>query len=295
MQAGLTPPPTGTPAPTPTPTPAGTAVVILPQPAVGQFASTGVWTNLYKPMVSAAGRFEFVDHKQGDQPLIRYTGSGTYEVMLPGEDFGPLSHDPKIANPTPNDPFLVIHDCCGVRAFNIEHSNSGFSYSAMATWARPDLDFGFTTDAGVVAFGPGTPAGKVPLTGTASYAGFVSGLSDAKQFDEAGQGWYLLPVGGTVQLNFDFAKSTLAGQLDLSIAGGMNPVPVGTYSFAQTMFSPGSTTYSGSFATPLSGLNYFNGIFTGPNAEETIGSWAVPFQLNGEDHQALGAWIAKSH
>ena len=144
-----------------------------------------------------------------------------------------------------------------------------------------------------MAFGSPTPAGAMPLSGTASYQGVVSGLTDAKTFDAPSNSWMLLPAGGTVALNFDFAKGSLGGQLALSVNGGMNPISLGTFAFAQTVFSPGSTSYSGKFDTSLSGANFFNGSFTGPNGEETIGDWAVPFTLDGENHQAIGAWIAK--
>jgi hypothetical protein len=43
------------------------------------------------------------------------------------------------------------------------------------------------------------------------------------------------------------------------------------------------------------GPNFFLGQFTGPNAQETIGAWALPFIYSddGQVHQAMGAWIAK--
>ena len=294
-QTSFIPPPTTTPAPTPAPAPAGaSAVTIFPQPVVGQFASAGVWTNLYSATSSETGRFNSID-KNASEPIIRYNAGGFYEVALPDEDFGALIHDPKILNPAPDDPFLLLfRACCGTRAFTLDNSKAGYSYSAMATWRRNDLDFGYTIDSGVVAFGSFTAGGSIPLSGNASYEGVVAGLTDAKTFDALSNSWLLLPAGGTVELNFDFGKGALAGQLDLSVAGGMNPIPVGTYKFAQTVFSPGSTGYSGTFATTLTGTNFFDGLFTGPNAQETIGRWAVPFQLDGGTHQALGAWMAKA-
>ena len=292
MQTGFLPPPPTTVTPPP---PAGaTAVTILPDPVAGQFATAGVWTNLYSASSSADGRFEGIESDPSKQPAIRYSSGGYYEVELPGEDFGALVHDSNIASPAPDDPFLSVTDCCGTRSFTLDYSKSGYTYSALATWSRPDLDFAFTTDSGVVAFGSPTAAESVPVTGTASYEGVAAGLSDAKTYDSASNSWLLLPASGTVRLNFDFDSGSLGGQFDLSVAGGMNPLQVGTYTFAQTVFSRGSTTYSGSFATALAGANFFNGLFTGPNAEETIGRWAVPFQLNGETHQAIGAWMAKS-
>lgn len=291
-QTSFLPPP---PPPQSPPPPEGaTSVTILPQPVVGDFAVAGVWTNLFTASSTEDGRFDMILSDMGQQPAIRYTSGGYYEVKLPGEDYGPVVHDPNVVDPASNDPFLIVRDCCGARALTIQSSDMGFAYSAMASWSRPDLDFGYTTDSGVFAFGEATPAGAVPVTGNATYDGLAYGVSDAKTFDSNSGSWVLLPASGTVKLDFDFADGTLGGHFDLGVAGDMNPIPVGSYDFTQTVFSSGSTTYSGSFATSLAGRNFFNGLFTGPNAEETIGNWAVPFELNGETHQALGAWMAKA-
>jgi hypothetical protein len=102
-----------------------------------------------------------------------------------------------------------------------------------------------------------------------------------------------IAVEGKVALNFAFVAGTLGGSMSIALSSGWGPVPVGDYNFVQTVFSPGSTTYSGRFDTSLSGNNFFLGRFTGPNAEETIGAWAVPFTFGGGTHQAIGAWIAK--
>lgn len=285
------------PAPPPSPPPPqdAKAVTILPQPVAGSFAVTGAWTNLYTASATQDGRFESIDASAANQPQIRYAAGGYYEVKLPDEDYGPLVHDTSFPNPPPDDPFLTVTDCCGTRPVTVQSSGQGFTYSAMASWSRPDLDFGYTIDAGVFAFGKATPAGDVPVTGSASYGGVVAGLTDAKTFIPVDNTWSVLPANGTVQLDFDFARGTLGGRLDLSVADGMNPVSVGSYDFAQTVFSPGSTAYSGSFATNLTGANFFGGLFTGPHAEETIANWAVPFEYNGEIHQAFGAWVAKAH
>jgi hypothetical protein len=163
----------------------------------------------------------------------------------------------------------------------------------MATWARPDLDFAFTTDSGVVAFGQATPASAVPLAGTATYEGVLAGLTDAKYPDPSNGVWGLRNAGGTVTLQFDFARSTLNGSMALSVSGDMNPIAVGTFPFAQTVLGSGTGSYSGKFDTSLAGFNFFNGLLTGPHAEETIGNWGVPFQFDGQTHQANGAWMAK--
>ena len=287
------PAPPATPAPAPAPAPAAAGnVVIFRQPPVGQFASTGVWTNLYSATLSENGRFTGIESQATAQPSIRYTADGLYEVKLPGEDYLKLAHSPAIANPPPDDPFLILQPDLS-RKFTLDHSQSGFRYSAMGTWSRPDLDFGFTTDSGILAFGVPTASGSVPLAGTATYEGVVAGLTDAKFLDAPTNSWSLRPAGGSVTLNFGFANGSLGGEMSLFVNGDFDPINVGRFAFTQTVFSRGSTGYSGSFATNLQGFNFFSGSFTGPNADETIGSWAVPFQMNGESHQAIGAWMAR--
>ena len=101
-------------------------------------------------------------------------------------------------------------------------------------------------------------------------------------------------LDGTVQLTFDFGKGTLDGNMTLALDDyGGGKTQLGTYSFTNTVFSAGSTVYSGKFDTSVAGQNYFLGQFTGPNAEETIGAWALPFIFDNADHQAFGAWLAK--
>jgi hypothetical protein len=113
-------------------------------------------------------------------------------------------------------------------------------------------------------------------------------------------GYYPLSTDGFVTLDFDFGAGKLAGKMDLFLPDGMNAAPLGSFAFRDTVLSSGS--YSGSFDTAVHGQNFFLGRFTGPNAQETIGAWAIPFVFNqngqylhgdGQSHQAFGAWIAK--
>ena len=153
---------------------------------------------------------------------------------------------------------------------------------------------------GTVAVGAATLPGQVPVTGSSTYSGIVNGTSDvinSNSFD----GSYRVPVSGTVDLGFDFAKGTLDGSISLNL-NDYSPATIGTFAFKDSVFSVGSTAYSGKFTTAASGQNYFLGQFTGPNAQETIGAWALPFifttgsstlTADHAAHQAFGAWIAK--
>ena len=295
------------PPPTPAPTPAST-VRILPEPAVGEFAAVGVSTNLGEwrkagvpSTTSESTRITSLTNAPSSQPTIRYTSDGVYEMRLPGEAYDQLVHDRRIVNPSPGEPSLQLASG-GNRFLTLAHSSDGFRYSAMGSWWRPDLDFAFTADFGAVAFGIPTPPEAMPVTGLASYQGPVSGTTDVKTFDAGTNSWVLVPVGGTVTLNFEFARGTLGGSMTLMLPDGMNPVELGTWAFKDTVYSSGGTSYSGRFDTNVAGQNFFLGRFTGPNAQETIGAWALPFlftrdidgvKADGQAHQAFGAWMAK--
>jgi hypothetical protein len=167
----------------------------------------------------------------------------------------------------------------------------------MASWSSA-----VTKRIGNFAFGMATPAGAVPVTGSATFQGKVAGMTDILVYDYLYGGYGSLSVDGTVQLNFDFAGGKLSGSMALFIPDGMQPFKIGDFAFKDTVFGAGSTTYSGKFESASAGQNFFLGQFTGPAAQETIGTWAVPFLFNksadftladGQVHQATGAWIGK--
>lgn len=286
-----TPPPSPPPSPPPPP-PQAEAVTIFSNPTAQDYSSVGVWGNfgdLSSPPYSVD--LTSVTNAESSQPKIRYTTDGYYEVQLPGDGFSRLIHDESIANPTADNTVFELQSQMS-RSFIITGSrNSGYRYSEMAKWARPDLDFAQTIDMGFVAFGTPTLAGSVPVTGAASYLGQILGTTDLPA--AACDCGFPIGVEGTVALNFNFGAGTLGGSMSVALSSGWGAVPVGDYNFVQTVFSAGSTTYSGRFDTNLAGDNFFLGRFTGPTADETIGAWAVPFTFQNETHQAIGAWIAK--
>ena len=67
--------------------------------------------------------------------------------------------------------------------------------------------------------------------------------------------------------------------------------------FINTVYSAGSTTFSGKFDSALSGANSFSGLFTGPAAQELLGSLAFPYTspVDSKNYQAAGAFVAKRH
>jgi hypothetical protein len=252
-------------------------VNIFANPVPTTYASVGVTSTL-----STA---------DADQPHIRYTSGGYYEIQMPGAAYdrlifykGAIPADPSTFNMF--QPAAVAQNQAIFTTSNARLA--GYHYSEMASWLTQ-------TSSGSVAFGSATPAGAVPVTGSASFAGTVDGTSDILQTDYLAGGMVPVPVNGTVALSFNFGAGTLAGSMTLSTHPYADPVNLGTFAFKDTVYSIGSATYSGAFDSNAVGSNFFLGRFTGPNAEETIGAWALPFiySVDGQNHQAEGAWIAK--
>lgn len=161
--------------------------------------------------------------------------------------------------------------------------SSDFKYTSFAQWT--DSSSGLL---GTFVYGIPTAAGDVPVTGSASYSGDIRGLTDTQ-----------MPVWGTIGLSFDFAAGTLSGQMNPEYAPIWDSVSLGTYTFTNTVYSTGSTSFSGSFITPdgASGASSFQGSFNGPGAAELMGSWNAPFfdQVNQIQGNMSGVFRAKSH
>lgn len=291
------------PSPPPPPPPAQAAVTIFPNPVPGEYAVVGASIagsggNL-DTYDSDGQRFGPVSAAASDQPRIRYL-DGHYEIRMPGSDWDRLIHYGGLVDPTTDNNYFQPSRAATNTAYLVI-SNSAkwddYRYSDMGGWGSAAAG-----RFGAIAFGVPTPAGGVPTSGSATFEGKVQGVADIMQADFLYGGYVPLAVGGTVTLDFNFASGTLDGALTLYGPDGMNPFLIGEYAFTDTVYSVGGTTYSGRFETSAAGDNFFLGRFTGPNAEETIGAWALPFVFakggetvpaDGQVHQAYGAWIAK--
>lgn len=296
-----TPPPSPPP---PAPPPAEPPPVkIFANPTPVQYASVGASVsgpggNL-DTYDSPTATFGPISSADAAQPHIRYNAAGYYEIEMPGAAWDRLVHYKGIVGPSSDNNYFQPQSVAQNQGYIVTTNSRdrGYIYSELAGWGS------FAASRwGYVAFGTATPEGSVPVTGSASYSGLVSGSTDIMVADNLYGGYFPMNVDGTVSLNFDFGAETLGGSMTLSMPDGMNPVEIGTWAFRDTVYSAGSTTYSGSFDTTALGQNFFLGRFTGPSAEETIGAWALPFVFNrggefvtpdGQPHQAFGAWIAK--
>ena len=143
---------------------------------------------------------------------------------------------------------------------------------------------------GWFAFGTATPVSGVPVTGTATYNALIRGASIERYAQ----------VTGTAALTFDFGVGKLSGHLDPVLYDptglGFNDTQLGRYDFVNTVYSAGSTGFSGQLSNAnVAGLGSFTGLFTGPSAEELMARWSAPYQFPGinQTQQMFGVVVGK--
>lgn len=255
-QVASTPPPPPAPPPTPPPPP------IVPAAATSQqFAATGaVYVDLAVPQLDPA-----------EQLQVRYIAStNSYEVQLPhGQTWSTLQYDPI-------DDFFGGSSCgCGLVL-----SYQDYQYSRLFVWNDGER-------LGQEAIGIPTPASGVPITGSATYNGQIQGFTS-----ENGNG-ASRNIGGTFAMSFDFGGGSFSGSFSPILIADVTQYSLETVNFRNTVYSTGSATFSGNFDTDLVGLNGFSGLFTGPNGEELIGNFALPYRspLNDQIYEAGGAFV----
>lgn len=163
------------------------------------------------------------------------------------------------------------------------------TYSSLIGYGA--FDYGYplgSSPFGWLAFGVPTAEGAVPVTGSASYTALARG-SDV---DRNGM------ISGIASLLFSFGSGDLSGHLDLDYSpfGGMGEAySLGRFEFSNTVYSSGSTTYSGELTQAGLANGSFSGQFTGPAAEELIGQWSAPFvdPISNATSTMIGAWVGR--
>jgi len=264
-----------TPTPTPTPSPAGFPSIVATATTSQQLSVRGA--SYETPQASydhlVVGKPILADTAQMD---VRYDAvSKTYQIELPGESaWQPISSQAKWDDQT----FLYrggAPDYVGV----VDH-RSDLQYSGLLEWFT-DASSGYS------AIGVATLPGNVPITGSASYSGTILGASSETYFDKWEALWSPMTITGAIDLSFNFGNGTLSGSI--------NPHALPSLNFTNTVYSTGSTTFSGAFGTALPGQNSFSGLFTGPNAQELIGNFAFPYAspTDGTTQQAGGAFVGR--
>ena len=239
---------------------------------------------------SASGQSLGTSIAQGDLSFrIRYdAGAGQYQIELPASTFWEgLSLTP---GQVPNTSDFHTADVTYPTYLQLqEYAGTGYTYSALALWSAPGSEAGLS---GGVAFGIPTPAGAVPTTGSATFNGSITGRTTQSSFDSlAGNYWPAL-VEGSINLSFNFGAGTLAGSLSPTIYD-VDRRALAPLNFINTVYAKGSTIFSGSFDTNLTGTSSFSGQFTGPQAQELVGSFAFPYAADGKTFQATGAFVGK--
>jgi hypothetical protein len=194
----------------------------------------------------------------------------TYEIMLGSGDWQALTSNGTGGYVAANGDTIYA-----------DQTIQDFAYSSIA-YIYPDSGSAVR----FIGYGIPTAAGDVPVSGHASYSAELRGSS------ELGYG-----IGGDALLNFDFGAGTLSGKMTPSaIDGWGSAFPLGTYDFVETVYSAGSTNYSGRFSWNGSTVGDFHGQFTGPDAAELIGAFNAPFvdpYNPGTTDTMHGAWAGR--
>jgi len=126
----------------------------------------------------------------------------------------------------------------------------------------------YTSEFGFVAFGQATPSSAIPVTGSATYNALVAG----RPLDLNGL------VKGSAMFQFNFGAGTLSGHFDPVLLYNGVDTNLGTYAFTNTVFGVGSAAFSGQLThSGTSTLGSFDGLFTGPAAEELMSRWTAPY------------------
>jgi hypothetical protein len=163
-------------------------------------------------------------------------------------------------------------------------SFSPYTYTSIGFWD------GQPTSHGMFAYGIPTAPNDVPIIGSATYSAQITG------------GTTLVPyytVEGPVSLQFNLGAGTLTGFMDPEVNNNFDGVfaDFGRFDFTQTVYSTGSTTFSGKFIAPgLPGANSsFNGSFNGPGAAELMARFQTQALYNGEQGTIWGIWAGKKN
>ena len=287
------PAPTPTPAPAPTPTPTPTPIPPpIPDRPIGLTSSAPFKT--YSAHENAAGALV----ADVDGVKFEYSAANDeYTITLPGYQEG------RLVTTGGNGSFnsgssTWLHLSATVNAVTVGATSatqpvivaldwpdsSEFTYTDFGRWLDPD--YTDISGDGVFAYGIPTAPGDVPITGSATYTGSIRGLT-SDGFD----------VWGGVSLAFDFGAGSLSGSMTPEFAPEWDAISLGVYTFRDTVYSAGQTSFSGAFNAPglLTGPSSFQGSFTGPSATELMASWLAPYH-NPVSHQngtIAGVWIAK--
>lgn len=210
------------------------------------------------------------DHEPGQ--LVLKSGNGSYSNSSEWLTFNGTNSSVRVGSGAALQPVTVTLNWPG---------SSTLAYTSFGQW-RND---GQSDPRGYFAYGIPTAAPDMPTAGAATYAGDVRGMDNSNIF-----------VSGSVTLSFDFAAGTLSGSMKPELVP-WDAIPLGTYEFRDTVYSRGSTSFSGAFTVPGSSADSsFNGSFNGPQAGEFMASWQAPYVTSGGQTGTMaGIWTGKKN
>ncbi|MEZ5872445.1 MAG: FecR domain-containing protein [Nitratireductor sp.] len=164
----------------------------------------------------------------------------------------------------------VITGDAGNLQVAVNVSFSTYSYSAWGSWNESDAT-------GSPSFYPGSvPQGGNWVIGRATTAAeFSTRAGNATYSGQlAGTPFFGGTVGGGISLNADFASMSVTAALDFTYNGS----PWVSAQTAEPMFivsNTDSVRYNGDLTVLGGGTGNIEGLFYGPGAQETGGSWAI--------------------
>lgn len=133
-------------------------------------------------------------------------------------------------------------------------------------------------DAGIVLLGALTPAGSLPLSGSATYNGSLAAFdADCLIVNDL--------MSGTAILQADFGLSTVSASLTLN---GEDDIPWGTID-SDAMTINASNQFSGNATSSRGHSGTMAGFFTGPAGEEVGGQFDL---IREDDNRVVGAFGA---
>lgn len=282
--------PSPPPVPTPTPTPTPTGPTPTPAPfgltSSQQFATFGV--------ISSGTNGSPYHFEPVDPQAIKFSWSAeakAYEMTLPG--FAPSTLS--LTFPGRNDAAFTATDANGnklpiaVSLWPASYLELKFSYSSLGFYSSNPSEATNPYVWANFAYGVPTAVGDMPKTGTATYDAKVFGITTT------GVGY---DITGDAHLAFDFGAGSLAGYMRARLFSDWDGVDLALpqYDFTETVYSAGSTTFSGKFNIPNAPTDSaFQGQFTGPNAAELIAGWRAPYldPFDKSWKSAAGVWIGK--
>jgi hypothetical protein len=270
---------TPTPAPTPTPVPPPIPAGPIGLQSTAPFRVVSAYATAAGELVAGPGGVQFTyssaDNRYtitlpGAQPgqLVTTGGSGSFQ-----DGASTWLHLTGTSNSVTNGSADIIVSLDWP-------ASSTFKYTSFGRWYD-----GSANPRGFFAYGIPTASGDVPLAGAATYAGSASGLTND-----------LAEVFGSVSLAFDFGAGTLSGVMKPAIVPIWDAIPLGDYTFRDTVYSAGATSFSGAFQVNGSTApSSFQGSFNGPQATELMANWNAPYlnPLTNQWGTMVGAWTAK--